>query len=122
MKLCDAPVSQSRDSIKDIWGKRTPYKHEWPVRVDEALDEEPEKWVTSACVLCSNGCGLDIGVKNGKVVGVRGRATDRVNKGRLGPKGLHGLVTRDAKTRITADLTLTSDGKLCIMRTALSIP
>lgn len=38
----------------------------------------------------SNGCGLDIGVKDGKVVGVRGRATDRVNKGRLGPKGLNG--------------------------------
>lgn len=90
MKLCDAPASQSRDSIKDIWGRRTPYKHEWPVRVDEAKDEEPEKWVTSACVLCSNGCALDIGVKNGRVVGVRGRATDRVNKGRLGPKGLHG--------------------------------
>jgi ferredoxin-nitrate reductase len=41
-------------------------------------------------ILDSNGCGLDIGVKDGKVVGVRGRATDRVNKGRLGPKGLHG--------------------------------
>lgn len=38
----------------------------------------------------SNGCGIDIGVKGGKVVGVRGRAVDRVNKGRLGPKGLHG--------------------------------
>lgn len=32
---------------------------------------------------------MDIGVKDGKVVGVRGRAADRVNKGRLGPKGLH---------------------------------
>ena len=41
---------------------------------------------------CSNGCGLDIGVKKGKVVGVRGRATDRVNKGRLGPKGLNGYL------------------------------
>lgn len=38
----------------------------------------------------SNGCGLDIGVKDGRVVGVRGRVTDRVNKGRLGPKGLNG--------------------------------
>lgn len=38
----------------------------------------------------SNGCALDIGVKQGRMVGVRGRATDRVNKGRLGPKGLHG--------------------------------
>jgi anaerobic selenocysteine-containing dehydrogenase len=37
----------------------------------------------------SNGCGMDIGVKDGKIVGVRGRASDRVNKGRLGPKGMH---------------------------------
>lgn len=29
-------------------------------------------------------------VKEHKVVGVRGRITDRVNRGRLGPKGLHG--------------------------------
>lgn len=35
---------------------------------------------------------MDIGVKDGKVVGVRGRTADRVNKGRLGPKGLNGLV------------------------------
>lgn len=40
----------------------------------------------------SNGCGLDIGVKDGKIVGVRGRAVDRVNHGRLGPKGLNGHV------------------------------
>lgn len=46
------PVLQSRNSIEDIWGPRTPYKHEWPTRVDQACDEEPEKWVQSACVLC----------------------------------------------------------------------
>ncbi|KAF2856852.1 nitrate reductase [Plenodomus tracheiphilus IPT5] len=89
IKIGEAPKSQSRNSIEDIWGPRTPYVHEWPVRVDEAKDEDPEKWVQSACVMCSNGCGLDIGVKDGKVVGVRGRGVDRVNKGRLGPKGLH---------------------------------
>jgi anaerobic selenocysteine-containing dehydrogenase len=35
-------------------------------------------------------CGLDIAVKDGRMVGVRGRATDVVNHGRLGPKGLYG--------------------------------
>lgn len=31
----------------------------------------------------------DIGVsKDSKIVGIRGRAVDRINKGRLGPKGL----------------------------------
>jgi hypothetical protein len=46
------PLHECRNSIEDIWGQRTPYKHEWPTRVDEAWDEEPEKWVQSACVLC----------------------------------------------------------------------
>jgi ferredoxin-nitrate reductase len=35
---------------------------------------------------------MDIGVKGegteARIVGVRGRAVDRVNKGRLGPKGM----------------------------------
>jgi ferredoxin-nitrate reductase len=49
----------SRDSIKDIWGERTPHADgEWPARVDERTLEKPEKWVQSACVLCSTGCGL----------------------------------------------------------------
>ncbi|KAL2132003.1 hypothetical protein VTI74DRAFT_4309 [Chaetomium olivicolor] len=96
-----APVIRTRDAIEDIWGPRTPYKDEWPTRVDMACDEEPELWVQSACVLCSNGCGLDIGVKGGKVVGVRGRATDRVNKGRLGPKGLTGWKAIHSKDRLT---------------------
>ncbi|KAL2015210.1 hypothetical protein VTK56DRAFT_6062 [Thermocarpiscus australiensis] len=95
------PVIRTRNSIEDIWGPRTPYKDEWPTRVDLACDAEPEIWVQSACVLCSNGCGLDIGVKNGKVVGVRGRATDRVNKGRLGPKGLNGWKAMYDKGRLT---------------------
>lgn len=52
----------------------TPYTGEdnWPVRVDQRTKEEPEHWGQSACVLCSNGCGCDIGVKDGRIVGVHG--------------------------------------------------
>ena len=67
-------MSETRDSIADIWGARTPYRGEWPVRVDVRTTEEPDRWVQSCCVLCSNGCGMDIGVKDGRIVGVRGRA------------------------------------------------
>jgi ferredoxin-nitrate reductase len=97
-------MEQTRDSIKDIWGERVPYYGEWPVRVDERTEEEPDKWVQSACVLCSNGCGMDIGVKDGRIVGVRGRAVDAVNHGRLGPKGLHGWVANNSKDRLTKPL------------------
>lgn len=51
-------LHESRDPVADIWGPRMPYKGEWPQRVDERIVEEPEKWIRSACVLCSNGCGM----------------------------------------------------------------
>ncbi len=94
----------TRDSIQDIWGARTPYRGEWPERIDEHVTEDPERWVQSCCVLCSNGCALDIGVKDGKMVGVRGRGVDRVNRGRLGPKGLHGWAANHSPDRLTRPL------------------
>ena len=85
------------DRIADIWGQRTPIARdeEWPVRVDQKLadgvsEADVERWVVSACTLCSHGCAVDIAVKDGRMVGVRGRAVDIVNHGRLGPKGLFG--------------------------------
>jgi len=85
------------DRIADIWGQRTPHAQGtvWPARVDTHLDagvgkDDVDRWVQSACVLCSNGCGCDIAVKDGRMVGIRGRAGDVVNHGRLGPKGLYG--------------------------------
>ena len=82
--------------IADVWGPRTAYArgHIWPNRIDQfladGLSEADVDWVQSACVLCSTGCGCDIAVKDGRMVGVRGRETDVVNHGRLGPKGLYG--------------------------------
>jgi len=94
-------MDETRDSINDIWGPRTGYTGQWPVRVDAQTTETPDRWVQSACVLCSNGCGLDIGVKDGRIVGVRGRAVDRTNHGRLGPKGLNGWVANHSPDRLT---------------------
>ena len=104
-------MKENRDSIADIWGERTPYHGEWPVRVDEHITAEPDRWVYSTCVLCSNGCGLEIGVKDKRIVGVRGRATDRVNHGRLGPKGLHGWLANNSDERLTRPL-IRRNGKL----------
>lgn len=98
------------DRIAEIWGTRTPYSRDalWPVRVDQALrggltEGDIDHWVQSACVLCSNGCACDIAVKDGAMVGIRGRAGDLVNHGRLGPKGLfaswQGMSHRDRLTR-----------------------
>jgi anaerobic selenocysteine-containing dehydrogenase len=96
---------QSRDAITDIWGTRTPYSAEdWLARVDEMLEAEPDTWVRSACTLCSIDCALDIGVKDGRIVGVRGRESDTTNRGRLGPKGLHGWKAVNSPDRLTQPL------------------
>jgi ferredoxin-nitrate reductase len=97
--------------IADIWGTRTPFGREedWPSRVDTMLadgisEDEVERWVQSACVLCSNGCALDIAVANGRIVGVRGREVDRINHGRLGPKGLYGWQANNSPDRLREPL------------------
>jgi ferredoxin-nitrate reductase len=89
--------TSSADRVSDIWGERAPFGRGevWPDRVDSYLldgisADDVDRWVSSACLLCSNGCGLEIAVKDDRMVGVRGRADDRVNHGRLGPKGLYG--------------------------------
>ena len=97
-------AANSRDSISDIWGKRRAYWGDWPERVDEISHGAVKKWVQSACVLCSNGCALDIGVADNRIVGVRGRAEDRVNRGRLGPKGLYGWQANHSADRLTQPL------------------
>ncbi|MEV0144788.1 MULTISPECIES: nitrate reductase [unclassified Nonomuraea] len=99
------------DRIAEPWGTRTPYGpgETWPVRVDSFLQEgiraeDVDRWVQSATILHSNGDGLDIAVKDGRVVGVRGRAADRVNHGRLGPKDLYGWQANHSPDRLTRPL------------------
>ena len=101
------------DRIADPWGARTPYARggDWPVRVDEHVEGPADRWVQSACVLCSHGCALDIGVRDGQIVGVRGRGMDRVNRGRLGPKGLYGWQANNASDRLRRPL-VRRDGEL----------
>jgi ferredoxin-nitrate reductase len=99
------------DRVAAPWGERTKFGQgaAWPARVDFQLEEglgerDVDRWVKSACVLCSHGCGLDVAVKDGRIVGVRGRAEDRVNRGRLGPKGLFGWQANNAADRLLRPL------------------
>lgn len=106
------------DRIADVWGERTPYAAgtSWPVRVDMYLDEglaedDIDQWVQSASILHSNGDALDIAVKNQRIVGVRGRAVDRVNRGRLDTKDIYGWQANNSKDRLTTPL-IRQDGQL----------
>lgn len=106
------------DRIAEPWGTRTPYRpgERWPTRVDSYLadgltEEDVDRWVQSATILHSNGDGLDIAVKDDRIVGVRGRAVDRVNHGRLGPKDLFGWQANNSPDRLTRPL-IRRDGRL----------
>lgn len=74
------------------------------IDINLAIAGEPDEWVHSACLLCSNGCGLDIAVKDGRIVGVRGSAKHPVNFGHLGPKGEHSWVANNSKRRGTSPM------------------
>jgi anaerobic selenocysteine-containing dehydrogenase len=101
--------------IRDPWGARTPYRRgqEWPQRIDMHLVVEEaavERWVPTASLLHSNGDAMDIAVAGGRIVGVRGRASDRVNRGRLEPKDLYGWQANNSADRLTRPLVRGADG------------
>ncbi|WP_369974689.1 molybdopterin-dependent oxidoreductase [Nocardia sp. MDA0666] len=102
--------ASEHDRIADPWGTRTPYGpgQPWPERVDMFLaegvrEDMVERWVPTASVLHSNGDAMDIAVHEGRIVGVRGRAGDRVNRGRLGPRDLFGWQANNSSDRLTLE-------------------
>ena len=82
-----------------------------PVLGHTTAKRAADKWVKSTCGYCSVGCGMELGVKDDKIVAVRGWDSHPVNLGKLCPKGLseHHMVT--ASNRLTHPL-LRQNGKL----------
>ncbi len=117
MRLVEGAAVKA-DRIADPWGARTPYRRHgsWPATVDTFLAEgvEPgavERWVPAASLLHSGGDAMDIAMADGRMAGVRGRAVDRVNRGRLGPKDLVGQQVNASRDRLTRPL-VRRDGHL----------
>jgi anaerobic selenocysteine-containing dehydrogenase len=113
-----AGAEPESDRIRNPWGERTPYGkgEEWPARVDMQLAEglaenDVERWVPTASLLHSNGDAMDIAVQGGRIVGVRGRADDRVNHGRVDIKDLNGWHANNSPDRLTTPL-IRQDGAL----------
>jgi anaerobic selenocysteine-containing dehydrogenase len=59
----------------------------------------PDRWVPTTCGYCSVGCGMFVGVKDGRAVSVRGNPDHPVNRGMLCPKGLSEHHTLDTANR-----------------------
>ena len=69
----------------------------------------PDHWVSTTCGYCSVGCGMFIGVTDGRAVSVRGNPDHPVNRGMLCPKGLSEHHTLDVVNRARYPL-LKTDG------------
>jgi len=56
-------------------------------------------WVRTTCGYCSVGCGMLVGVRDGKAVAVQGDPLHPVNRGRLCPKGLseHQMIAAEGR-------------------------
>ena len=72
-----------------------------PVAGYVSAQKIPDRWVSTTCGYCSVGCGMFIGVKDGRAVSVRGNPDHPVNRGMLCPKGLseHHTIAADNRAR-----------------------
>jgi len=64
----------------------------------------PDEWVRSTCGYCGVGCGLYIGVKDGRPVYTKGDPAHPVSKGTLCPKGLTEHEMVDSSNRVTTPM------------------
>jgi assimilatory nitrate reductase catalytic subunit len=82
-----------------------------PVAGYTSAQRVPDRWVSTTCGYCSVGCGMYVGVKDGRAVSVRGNPDHPVNRGWLCPKGLSEHHTLATTNRATQPL-LRRDGAL----------
>lgn len=71
-------------------------------------EKKPDKWVFSTCGYCGVGCGLYIGVKDGKAVYTKGNPKHFVNQGTLCPKGLSEHQLINSNDRVTRPMVKTN--------------
>ena len=72
-----------------------------PIFGKVAKSKAPDKWVRTTCGYCGVGCGMYIGVKDGKGVYSKGDPKHPVNLGTLCPKGLseHRMVSAPSRAK-----------------------
>ena len=82
----------------DIQPERYEYAHDAVTGV-VSTGIVADRWVPTTCGYCSVGCGMFIGVRDGRAVTVRGNPEHPVNHGALCPKGLSEHHSIDAPNR-----------------------
>ena len=86
------PNSFSREGLTDAAQGKGIQAHRDPRK-------EIDRWIYTTCGYCSTGCGIEVGVKDGRAVSVRGTADHPVNRGKLCLKGIHEFEAINAPDR-----------------------
>ncbi len=103
------------NNIKNILGLNIKNK-KYSLKDDQifgkvATHNAPSKWIKSTCGYCGVGCGLYIGVKNGKPILTKGDPKHKVNRGTLCPKGLSQHKMVQSSNRLNAPM-IRKEGEL----------
>lgn len=72
--------------------------------------QKPTQWVKTICAYCGCGCGMSLGVRNNKIVSVRGDKANPANRGSLCVKGRFGYHYVNSKERLTKPLIKRENG------------
>lgn len=82
------------------------------IRTDaDALKDADLEWGKAPCRYCGTGCGVEVGVKDDRVMAVRGDQKSPVNKGLLCVKGYHLPAFLYGEDRLTKPLRRHPDGR-----------
>src|SRR5438067_7357392 len=104
-------MSLKRQLGLDILEEKYAYASD-PVMGHTSEQKIPDTWVSTTCGYCSVGCGMFIGVKDGRAVIVRGNPDHAFNSGLLCQKGLSEHYTLEASNRALYPLLRNKRGKL----------
>lgn len=83
-----------------------------PSAFAQGLSEKDLKWDKAPCRYCGVGCGVEVGVKDQRVLAVRGDTKSPVNRGLLCVKGYHLPAMLYGADRLTHPLLRGPDGAL----------
>lgn len=79
--------------------------------VDTSTRDADLSWQKAPCRYCGTGCGVEVGVKDGRVQAVRGDQASPVNRGLLCVKGYHLPAMLYGEDRLTHPLRRHPDGR-----------
>ena len=68
-------------------------------------------WSKAPCRYCGTGCGVEVGVKDGRIMAIRGDEASPVNRGLLCVKGYHLPAMLYGEDRLTHPMLRNSDGR-----------